>query len=118
MLDVVLDAARASTGANGYAEILKAAADRLAGKPSAEASFDQQLADTRVLLATIGANVEVERAEQGGCAAPIVRWRRWWSRIRSCAASLPASSRGALASPSTTAVIAARRCRAAASRRS
>jgi predicted ArsR family transcriptional regulator len=63
MLDVVLDAARERAGAGGYAEILESAADRLAGgKPSSEASFDQRLADTQALLATVGANVEVERA--------------------------------------------------------
>jgi predicted ArsR family transcriptional regulator len=62
MLDVVLDAARERTGAGGYAEILTAAADRLAGNPSAEAGFGQRLADTQALLETIGANVEVERA--------------------------------------------------------
>ena len=61
MLDVVLDAARERTGAGGYAEILEAAADRIAGRPSGEASFGQRLADTQALLATIGANVEVER---------------------------------------------------------
>ncbi len=62
MLDVVLDAARERAGTDGSAEILAAAADRLAGKTSAGASFDQRLAETQALLATIGASVEVERA--------------------------------------------------------
>jgi len=62
MLAVVLEAARDRAGSAGYEDILRGAADRLAGgrQPSG-ASFDERLADTQALLATIGANVEVER---------------------------------------------------------
>jgi DeoR family suf operon transcriptional repressor len=62
MLDVVLDAARERAGADGYAEILSDAADRLAGSKRLEASFDERMADTQALLATVGAHVEVERS--------------------------------------------------------
>ena len=64
LLDVVLDAARERAGPNGYAEILSSAADRLAGaKRLQDASFDERLADTCSLLASVGAQVEIERTE-------------------------------------------------------
>jgi len=63
VLDVVLDAARERAGPNGYAQILSGAADRLAGGTQARhMSFDERLADTCSLLASVGAQVEVERA--------------------------------------------------------
>jgi len=72
VLDVVLTEARERAGADGYAEILKGAASRLAGTSPAEqarfervdfdqANFERQLSDTQAFLATIGANVEVSR---------------------------------------------------------
>lgn len=62
MLDVVLDVVRERTGPDGYAEILNGAADRLAGaRRLPDASFDERLADVRSLLASVGAQVEVER---------------------------------------------------------
>lgn len=62
MLDVVLTSARERTGAEGYAQILESAADRLAGGEHRDgASFETRLADTKALLATLGADVEVER---------------------------------------------------------
>ena len=62
LLGVVLDAARDRTGPDGYAAILRGAVDRLAGEPHpASASFEARLADTRAVLAAVGANVEVER---------------------------------------------------------
>jgi predicted ArsR family transcriptional regulator len=62
MLDVVLTAARDSAGASGYADILHNAAARLGtnGLP-ANANFNTRLEHTRVLLAKIGADVDVER---------------------------------------------------------
>jgi len=63
MLSVVLDAARERSGAEGYAQILTAVADRLAGTgPAASATFEERLADTQALLAGVGAHVDVERA--------------------------------------------------------
>ena len=62
MLDVVLAAARERVGAKGYAQILKGAADRLAGGEGPKAAaFAARLADTKKLLASVGAEVEVER---------------------------------------------------------
>lgn len=63
MLDVVLAAARARSGPKGYAQILEGAADRLAGGTAPKAAtFADRLADTKALLASVGADVEVERA--------------------------------------------------------
>lgn len=63
MLDVVLTSARERAGADGYAQILKSAADRLAGHELVEgASFDARLADAKALLAKVGADVEIERS--------------------------------------------------------
>jgi predicted ArsR family transcriptional regulator len=63
MLDVVLAAARERAGPKGYAEILKDAAQRLAGEQSPKGkTFAARLADTKALLAGVGAEVEVERA--------------------------------------------------------
>ena len=62
MLGVVLAAAREKAGADVYTAILGSAADRLAGPaPRPGASLDARLADTRKLLASIGADVDVER---------------------------------------------------------
>jgi predicted ArsR family transcriptional regulator len=62
MLDVVLTAARENAGADVYTSILEDAADRLAGPaPRAEAGMEARIADTRALLASIGADVEIER---------------------------------------------------------
>jgi predicted ArsR family transcriptional regulator len=63
MLEVVLVEARDRVGADGYAGILKGAAQRLAGDGAAgSAPFETRLADTQSFLAKIGANVEVTRA--------------------------------------------------------
>jgi predicted ArsR family transcriptional regulator len=62
MLDVVLAAARERAGAKGYAEILKGAAERLAGEGAKAKTFAARLADCKALLASVGADVEVERA--------------------------------------------------------
>ena len=62
MLDVVLTAAREDAGMDVYKAILHSAADRLAGpSPRQDANLEARLADTRLLLASIGADVEVER---------------------------------------------------------
>src|SRR6478736_829037 len=62
MLDVVLTAARENAGADVYTAILENAADRLAGPaPRADAGLEARIADTRALLASIGAEVDVER---------------------------------------------------------
>jgi DeoR family suf operon transcriptional repressor len=62
MLDVVLTAAREDAGMDVYKAILDSAADRLAGPaPREEANLAARLADTKVLLASIGADVEIER---------------------------------------------------------
>jgi len=62
MLDVVLTAARENAGADVYTAILENAADRLAGPaPRAQADLETRLADTKALLASIGADVEIER---------------------------------------------------------
>jgi len=60
MLSVVLSAARERVGEQHYAEILRDTAQRLAGDASAAGSFDARLADTRRLLATLGAAVDIE----------------------------------------------------------
>jgi len=62
MLDVVLTASRERAGAKGYAEILKDAAERLAGEGAKARTFAARLADCKALLATVGADVEVERS--------------------------------------------------------
>jgi len=62
MLDVVLTAARENAGEDVYTAILESAASRLAGPaPGPGASLEARLADTKALLASIGADVEVER---------------------------------------------------------
>jgi predicted ArsR family transcriptional regulator len=63
MLDVVLSTARERSGAQGYAQLLKSIAAKLAGpEPAAKASFAARLAETRALLASLGAEVDVRRA--------------------------------------------------------
>ena len=63
LLDVVLTAARERTGVRGYAKLLKTTAAKLAGPPRAErTSLAARVADTKALLATVGAAVEVERS--------------------------------------------------------
>ena len=62
MLDVVLTSARERAGAEGYAQILESAADKLAGGERRDgASIETRLADTKALLAKVGADVEIER---------------------------------------------------------
>ena len=61
LLDTVLVVARERAGSRGYAQILKAAAAKIAGHPAAKAEFNVRLADTKALLATIGAEVEIRR---------------------------------------------------------
>ena len=61
VLDTVLCAARQCAGPQGYAAILDAVAARLAGNDAAaSASFETRLAATKALLASIGAEVEIE----------------------------------------------------------
>lgn len=60
LLGIVLGAARERVGAYVYADILRDTAQRLAGDAPAKGSFDARLADTRRLLAALGAAVEVE----------------------------------------------------------
>jgi predicted ArsR family transcriptional regulator len=62
MLDVVLGAARDRAGAQGYAQIMKTVAARLAAGAPAKGSLAARLADTQALLASLGAAVEVERS--------------------------------------------------------
>lgn len=63
MLGVVLTAARERSGPKGYAQLLKSIAERLAGaEPAPKAGFAERLADTRALLASLGASVDVERS--------------------------------------------------------
>lgn len=62
VLDVVLSAARDKVGAQGYSQILKSVAARLSAGGLPKASFAARLADTRALLASIGAAVDVERS--------------------------------------------------------
>ena len=62
MLDIVLTAARERVGPQRYGQILRDAAQRIAGDRPPQGSFEARLADTRKLLASLGANVEVERA--------------------------------------------------------
>ena len=63
LLDVVLSAARERGGAQAYSALLKSIAARLAGpEPAAKASFAARLAETRVLLASLGATVDVQRS--------------------------------------------------------
>ncbi|HSE12436.1 MAG TPA: helix-turn-helix domain-containing protein [Rudaea sp.] len=62
MLDVVLTSARERAGAEGYAQILQSAADRLAGGEPDEAGFEARLVDTKAFLAKVGADVEIERS--------------------------------------------------------
>jgi DeoR family suf operon transcriptional repressor len=62
MLGVILSAAREDAGMDVYKAILESAADRLAGPaPRQEANFEARLAETKELLASIGADIEVER---------------------------------------------------------
>jgi len=62
MLGVILSAAREDAGMDVYKAILESAADRLAGPaPRQEANFETRLAGTKALLASIGADIEVER---------------------------------------------------------
>lgn len=61
LLDTVLVVARERAGSRGYAQILKAAAAKIAGSAPAKMEFNARLADTQALLATIGADVEVRR---------------------------------------------------------
>jgi len=62
VLDVVLAAARDKVGPKAYAQILENVASRLAGdRRPARAGFEARLAETRALLARIGAEVTVER---------------------------------------------------------
>jgi DeoR family suf operon transcriptional repressor len=60
VLSVVLSAARERVGAQRYAQILSDTAARLAGDAPASGSFESRLADTRKLLAALGAAVEIE----------------------------------------------------------
>jgi predicted ArsR family transcriptional regulator len=63
LLGVVLDAAREDSGTEGYAQLLRKVVVRLAGDARAsDATFATRLAQTRALLATIGADVSVEHA--------------------------------------------------------
>ena len=62
LLDVVLTAARERVGPQRYGQILRDTAQRLAGDRPAEGAFEARLASTRKLLASLGAQVEVERA--------------------------------------------------------
>jgi len=61
MLDVVLTVARERVGPQRYGQILRDAAERIAGDAPVEGSFDARLADTRKLLAALGAQVDVQR---------------------------------------------------------
>lgn len=62
LLDVVLSAARERGGAQAYSALLKSVAARLAGaEPAAKAGFSARLAETRALLASLGAAVDVQR---------------------------------------------------------
>jgi len=62
MLDIVLTAARERVGPQRYGQILRDAAQRIAGDHAPQGSFEARLADTRKLLASLGANVDVERS--------------------------------------------------------
>lgn len=62
MLDVVLTSARERAGADVYAAILDRTADRLAGPAHApDTTLEARLADAKTLLATLGADVVIER---------------------------------------------------------
>jgi predicted ArsR family transcriptional regulator len=61
MLDVVLNATRDASGAKGYAVILKSAAERLAGSHEPVGTLKKRLNDTKMFLAKVGADVQVER---------------------------------------------------------
>jgi len=62
LLGVVLDSAREQGGGKGYAQLLRGVVNRLAGRERrSDAAFDLRLADTRALLASVGAEVSVER---------------------------------------------------------
>jgi DeoR family suf operon transcriptional repressor len=62
MLDMVLNAAQERAGAAGYAGILDAIAERLAGEVPVASTLNARLAATQALLASIGAEIEVERS--------------------------------------------------------
>ena len=63
MLDVVLTSARERSGAQGYGQLLKSIAARIAGSPPVpNAAFSARLAETRALLASLGATVDVQRS--------------------------------------------------------
>jgi predicted ArsR family transcriptional regulator len=63
LLGIVLDAARDDSGAKGYAQLLRKVVVRIAGDARpADVPFVTRLAQTRALLASIGADVSVERA--------------------------------------------------------
>ena len=61
VLDVLLTVARERVGPQRYGQILRDAAQRIAGERQAEGPFDARLADARRLLAALGAHVEVQR---------------------------------------------------------
>lgn len=62
LLGLVLDSAQEQGGAKGYAQILRGVVNRLAGSERRSAGgFDARLAETRALLASVGAEVSVER---------------------------------------------------------
>ena len=61
VLDVLLTVARERVGPQRYGQILHDAAQRIAGERPIEESFDARLADTRKLLAALGADVHVQR---------------------------------------------------------
>jgi len=62
MLDVLLTVARERIGPQRYGQILRDTAQRIAGDRTPEGSFESRMADTKKLLATLGANVDVQRA--------------------------------------------------------
>jgi DeoR family suf operon transcriptional repressor len=62
MLGLVLDAAEDRSGPKGYAALLKEVAQRLAGDVDSERlSFEKRLEGAKALLASVGANVEIQR---------------------------------------------------------
>jgi predicted ArsR family transcriptional regulator len=61
MLDVLLTVARERVGPQRYGQILRDAAQRLAGESTPQGSFESRMAETKKLLASIGANVAVRR---------------------------------------------------------
>jgi len=62
VLDIILCAARDRVGAARYAQVLDDAATRIAGDRPIATSLEARLVETKNLLGTLGAEVEVQRS--------------------------------------------------------